>query len=75
MPLIVIPLVSALVIFFAYIEVRWASWVLHEMFHKHYTNWQIFAALFVIALFTPKQMQGIIAFVLLLCTLYIHFLR
>jgi hypothetical protein len=66
-----IGLVFAVLILGIYLQVLWADWAITKIFNKDFSNFRIFACMFIVELLTPKALQGLTTIILILMTLYI----
>jgi hypothetical protein len=49
----------------------WSDWLIKEIFNKDINNWIIAAAYLILCIATPKSLQGLPYFVMVVATLYV----
>lgn len=52
-------------------QVFWADWIVKEIYNKDINNWIILGSLLLLALATPKALNGIFFLVMAASTIYI----
>lgn len=55
-------------------QVFWVDWIIQNIFHKDINNWAILGSLVLLALATPKALNGVFFLVMVVSTLYIWIL-
>ena len=55
-------------------QVFWVDWIIQNIFHKDINNWTILGSLVLLALATPKALNGVFFLVMVVSTLYIWIL-
>ena len=52
-------------------QVFWADWIIQNIFHKDINNWVILGSLLLLALATPKALNGVFFLAMAASTIYI----
>ena len=57
------------------LQIFWCDWIIQSIYNKDINNWLLLAILSVIALLTPRSLNGIICFSMMIATAYIWFIK
>lgn len=61
----------ALIVIGTIAQVFWADWIVKEIYNKDINNWIILGSLLLLALATPKALNGVFFLAMVVSTIYI----